>query len=454
MFKSTYLHVTRIIPFLFTLLVISSCSLTDVLDQEPPHALPSDHAIIDLQTAENALVGTYAQLPEAHIEFMGAYMTGLLRASSTGAGFVTNEIATNHATVSNYWSRLYRVVSASNGIIEQLPELTIENEERKKEIIGSARFLRAYANFELLKYFGRFDNLSHSDGIILRNSLVQLSGYEKARSTVSESYASILNDLNQALDEIPVTSKSHYVNKSAVQALMSRFYLFRAYADNDNASDLNKAIEYADLVINNPIYKLEAGFEQAFKKGLNSSEVIWGRFPDKTMKMKYNNYLVSPSPFVMYGPKLDSLLTGDPRKAFIMGTNPILRTKAIIKYYVNNQEIDETLYLIRLPEIFLIKAEAQWRLKKDLSECKTTLNSILTRLKQQSNATTMEQFADELFHHWTAELFLENGHEWFASIRFKQIEKLQNLKDKNKYIMPIPLKEMDFNSLMKQNNGY
>lgn len=199
---------------------------------------------------------------------------------------------------------------------------------------------------------------------------------------------------------------------------------------------------------------MEASFEQAFKKGLNSTEVIWGRFPDKTMKMKYNNYLVSPSPFVMYGPKLDSLLTGDPRKASIIGSNPILRTKAIIKYYVNNQEIDETLYLIRLPEIYLIKTEAQWRLGKDITECKATLNNVLNRLKQESKSTSREQFGDELFHHFVAELFLENGHEWFAVIRFQQIEKLQNLKDKNKYIMPIALKEMDFNSLMKQNNGY
>src|SRR5690606_30268286 len=117
-------------------LLMNSCSMTDVLDQEPPHALPSDKAIVDLQTAENAMIGAFAQLPEAHIEFMGAYMTGLMRAGSTGNGFITNEVSTEHNTVSNFWSRLYRVVSASNGILEQLPALEIEDEARKDQILG------------------------------------------------------------------------------------------------------------------------------------------------------------------------------------------------------------------------------------------------------------------------------------------------------------------------------
>lgn len=446
--KFTYSIYLALISFL------CSCSLTDVLDQEPPHALPSDHAIIDLTTAENALIGTYAQLPEAHIEFMGAYMTGLLRASSTGSGFVTNEIATNHATVTNYWSRLYRVISAANGLLEQLPEVRTENIDRKREILGTAKYLRAYASFELLRYFGRYDDYDHQDGIIIRTELVQLSSYEKARSTVQESYQFIEKDLLEALEEVPITSPRHLVNKNAVYALLSRFYLFRAYARQDDKSDLQRAVLYADKTLENRYNALENSFEQVFKKGLNSPELIWGRFPDKTIKMKYNNYLVSPSPFVMYGPKLDSMLNGDPRKNHIIGANPIYRTKAITKYYVNNQEIDETLYLIRVPELHLIKAESLWRMKSDLQNCKNELNVLLKRIGKESLATNRDEFGRELFHNWAIELFLENGHEWFASHRFDQIEALQNLTDKKRYIFPIPLKETDLNTAVHQNEGY
>lgn len=435
-------------------LLFNACSLTDVLDQKPPHALPSDQAIVDIQTAENSLIGTFAQLPEAHIEFMGAYMTGLMRAGSTGAGFVTNEVSTEHNTVSNFWSRLYRVVSASNGIIEQLPALEIEDEERKNQILGTAYFLRGYASFELLRYFARYDEYNHAKGIIIRDKLVQLSDYEKARSTVAESYAFIEKDLLLAQDLVPDVAPRHFVSRTAVQALLSRFYLFRGYSKQDDSQDLQKAIDYADQVITERVSYLEPTFQQVFKRGLASPEVIWGRFPDKTMKMKYNNYLVSPSPFVMSGPKLDSMLTNDPRRTHIVGANPVYRTRAIIKYYVTNQEIEETLYLLRMPEQYLIKAEAMWRAGEDLETCKNVLNLLLSRINLKSVATDRAAFGRELFHNWAIELFLENGHEWFAAQRFDQLVSLQGLTNKHRYIFPIPRKETDLNVLAVQNDDY
>lgn len=435
-------------------LLFNACSMTDVLDQEPPHALPSDQAIVDLQTAENAMIGAFAQLPEAHIEFMGAYMTGLMRAGSTGNGFITNEVSTEHNTVSNFWSRLYRVVSASNGILEQLPALEIEDEARKDQILGTAHFLRAYANFELLRYFSRYDEHDHANGIILREKLVRLSDYEKSRSSVADSYTFIENDLVEALELVPVVAPRHYVNRTAVQALLSRFYLYRGYSKQDDITDLRKAIDYADQVITERASYLEPTFQQVFKRGLASPELIWGRFPDKTTKMKYNNYLVSPSPFVMSGPKLDSMLTGDPRRTQIVGSNPVYRTRAIIKYYVTNQEIEETLYLLRMPEQYLIKAEAMWRAGDDLEECKAVLDQLLSRMNIASKATDRVAFGRELFHNWAIELFLENGHEWFAAQRFDQLEALQGLTNKNRYIFPIPRKEIDLNALAAQNDGY
>lgn len=433
---------------------MNSCSMTDVLDQEPPQALPSDQAIIDLPTAENALIGAFAQLPEAHIEFMGAYMTGLMRGGSTGNGFITNEVPTNHNTVTNFWSRLYRVVSAANGILEQTPPLAVENEGRKTEIIGTAKFLRAYASFELLRYFARYDEYDHPNGIIIRDRLVKLSDYEKARSTVAESYDFIETDLLEALDEVPEVSPRHFVNRTTVTALLSRFYLYRGYAKQDDPADMQRAIGYADDVITERASYLESTFQQVFKSGLSSPELIWGRFPDKTTKMKYNNYLVSPSPFVMSGPKLDSMLTGDPRRTHIVGSNPVYRTRAIIKYYVTNQEIEETLYLLRVPELYLIKAEALWRSGASLQDCQAVLNQLLARLNRISQATDRDTFGRELFHNWAIELFLENGHEWFAAQRFGQLEALQGLTDRNRYIFPIPLKEIDLNPLMVPNDGY
>lgn len=131
-----------------------------------------------------------------------------------------------------------------------------------------------------------------------------------------------------------------YMNgtRTTAQALLSRFYLYRGYAKQDDAADLQKAIDYADRVINE---------------------------------------------------------------------------RAIIKYYVTNQEIEETLHLLRMPELFLIKAEAMWRAGANLEDCKAVLNQLLTRMNISSQAT-----------------------------------------DRNRYIFPIPRKETDLNPLVVPNDGY
>lgn len=444
--------------FIVSTYFITSCNLTNVLDQTPPHALATDHSIFDLPTAKNALVGAHAQLPDARIEYIGAYMAGLLKASSTGAGFVTNEVPTNNNSVALLWSNLYKVISASNGIIQTLPQLDesqIEDQKQKAEIIGSAKFLRAFAHFELLRYFGRFDDYESDRGIILRDALVDLSAYPKARSTVKECYDFILKDLEEAINEAPKVKRSSHASSYAAQALKARVYLYRAYARNKNVDDFIEAAKAADLMISNTTFKLEETFKDVFRLGFNSNELIFGRFPDKNTKVKYNNYVVSPSPFVAFSPKMDSLLKNDPRKDIIIGANPNYRTyKAIIKYSNNNQEADEALYLIKLSEMYLIKAEALALSGETVEKAKEPLNALLKRLGKESTANNHAELLEEIFNETVRELMLEDGHEWFAAIRFNKIEQLKGLKDKNKYILPIPLKEDDLNPLIDQNFGY
>jgi len=75
-------------------------------------------------------------------------------------------------------------------------------------------------------------------------------------------------------------------------------------------------------------------------------------------------------------------------------------------------------------------------------------------------AASLNEFYDVLFKEIWVELGLENGSEWFASLRFMKDGKpwVYSLKkevsfDENKYCWPIPDAELKSNKLVKQNPG-
>src|SRR5690606_6800105 len=67
------------------------------------------------------------------------------------------------------------------------------------------------------------------------------------RSTVAEVYEQVIADLEYGAANGPVTpSNKGYLSRTAANLLLSRVYLTRG-----QAGDYEKAVQYADLVINN-----------------------------------------------------------------------------------------------------------------------------------------------------------------------------------------------------------
>ena len=65
---------------------------------------------------------------------------------------------------------------------------------------------------------------------------------------------------------------------------------------------------------------------------------------------------------------------------------------------------------------------------------------------------------DEIYNEIIAELVFENGSEWFAGIRFDKITEVKpTVTSSDKYILPIPLREIESNFAIDfedQNPGY
>ena len=206
-----------ILPLSLILLLMSSaCDVVDPLDARDETRIPYEEAVTDLATAEFALTGVYAQLLTPKIDlytgFLGALLGPEVTQSNTNTSggntaftpFLINRLNPNDGTVLEAYRNLYKLINAANHLIDRLDPLTIED-PRKEEILGEARFLRAFCHLTLLQYWGQFFDQTSDYGIVLRKEPVRSQDLYTLveRSSVADSYRFILEDLNYAIAHAP-----------------------------------------------------------------------------------------------------------------------------------------------------------------------------------------------------------------------------------------------------------
>lgn len=128
------------------------------------------------------------------------------------------------------WLSFYRTVRACNFVIEKIEEYKNENIARATNIKGQALAVRAWMNFLLVNVFAQAYNYT-ADASHLGIPIVQSSDIDEAlsRQSVATVYQSIIADLNEALQLLPVSeiSKKNIFNYGAAKALLARVYLFK-----------------------------------------------------------------------------------------------------------------------------------------------------------------------------------------------------------------------------------
>jgi hypothetical protein len=147
-----------------------------------------------------------------------------------------------------WWSALYEGIKRANVVLEKVEPISMD-QQLKSRYLGEASFLRGLYYFDLVRAWG---------GVPMVTS-VEVD-FEVPRSSASEVYDQIEQDLLFAIDNLPV--KSSYgsndlgrATKGAAQALLAKVYLFQ--------QDFAGAEEYAMQVINSGEYGLEPDFNDA-----------------------------------------------------------------------------------------------------------------------------------------------------------------------------------------------
>ena len=257
---------STILAFAFIATGIYSCS-DKFLDEVESYNIDSEGYFNSEDDYYMALIGAYDLLQASYVNVL----LGEIASDNTLCG---GESATDvigfqqiddmtHTQVNNnlrdVWNWMFAGVNRANYILEFKDKIEFEG---KEVILGEASFLRAYYNFELLKWFG---------GIPLKVDQRFAPGDELSipRSTPAEVYALIESDLKYAVNNLEyVAPQIGRVTKGAAEALLGKAYLYQ--------NKFAEAATVLDNVINNGPYDLALDYATIFENdGENGVESVF-----------------------------------------------------------------------------------------------------------------------------------------------------------------------------------
>ncbi|MCF8246065.1 MAG: RagB/SusD family nutrient uptake outer membrane protein [Saprospiraceae bacterium] len=444
-------NINLIAAAILTILSFTACN--DKLDLLPSQSLDESVALNSDKNVKTVLNGVYNAMSSDG--FLGA---DVLRNAELqgGDGEVVwvgtyqgpREIFNKQMNASNndaeaMWVAGYNTVNVANNV---LSALSVVNEDDRGWVEGEARFLRALAYFELVRSFAQpFEANGGNDQpgvpLVLEPTREVGEVQQVSRNAVNEVYQQVIADLTAAAGLLPGDNEWR-ASKAAATGLLARVYL--------QMGDHAKARDAADAVIGMNSHQLMANYADVFNRSSNSSEDIFVTqvsAQDGTNSMNIffsipdfggrdGDIEILPAHLALYAPD-------DTRLALFFDYSGAARSGKWNTQYGN-------ITLMRLAEMYLIRAECNARLGTAAGAAPLDdYNAVHTRAGlSAANSVTV----DEILLERRREL----AHEGFKIHDMKRLKlDVGSLKYNDpKLVFPIPLREMEANSNLVQNEGY
>jgi starch-binding outer membrane protein, SusD/RagB family len=342
----------------------------------------------------------------------------------------------------------------------------------KRQLLGEAKFMRAFFYFYLVNFFGDVP-------LVLTTSPAVNASL--SRSPVNQVYQQIVADLKEAQQLL----SDNYLNKDlqnyagtpervrptkwAATALLARTYLYMA--------DYSNAVAEASKIVNNTIQFSLSGINGVFFK--NSTEAIWqlqpvlvGRNTEDAVAfiLPVTGPNANVNPVYLSPQLLNAFEVGDLRRkgrnwvdsVIVSGNTYFFPAK--YKATTTSGAVSEYLMVFRLAEQYLIRAEARAQ-QNNIGGAQDDLNKIRTRAGlPDTKASDKTSLLVAILKERQVELFSELGHRWLDLNRTGNIDAVMSgitpLKANGgkwqgyQRLYPVYYNDILMNPNLSQNNGY
>jgi len=444
--KTSYI---RTAVFLTVILLSASCK--KYLEETPNNALPTEASITDASTARAAIIGTYDRLQGYYASSyptLGTITTDNVIFNGTLSEYLQldqNAIPTDNVITVSAYQGIYRTINSANSVIAYVPAVNdpLLSAAEKNKIVGEAYFIRALAYFDLARGWG---------GVQLQlkptADLTVLKGIK--RSTLDQTYDQVLADLIQAEQLLPEdASTRNRAQKSAARALRARLHLYRKqWAEAEN---------YATQVISNTKYTLVKPFKSFFTAPFQTAESVLELAYSVNDRNTYWNlwypssaggqFTLKPSDALVA--KLNNAAIGGTRNTLIAGTGA---TVYGVLYNTTATGTDPS-YLIRIAELYLIRAEARAQQSK-LTDAAADLNAVRSRAEVAATTAATQTAILEAIEDENGIEFAFEAHRWFDLVRTERAGAVLGITNRNFWLFPIPYSDIQSDPDVTQNPGY
>jgi hypothetical protein len=442
-------------------IIIAACLLGTAcekkLDLANPSSLDADIVFSTDDRVNKVLIGNYAAMGAAAMFGGDALWMSELLGSDGELSWVGTfpdprqiwgkSIQTNNSNVFATYAQAYRIIYNSNNI---LANLDVVKAVDKSRVEGEAKFQRAMAYFELIKYYGEKPYIS-GNTTTLKGVPLPLVPKDHAidarlpRASVEQVYTQIITDFTAAETLLPATRNTVYANRAAATLGLSRVYLQQGkYAEARDAA--NRCITAATATG----MSLVPVFANAFNTTANTVEDI---FAMQVTAQAGTNSCFTFFSTATYGARdgdievevkhMNKYEPGDRRKDLFFLEAGAFRCG---KWQLNIRNVK----VMRLAEAYLTRAECNARLGTSIG---ATPAADIKRIRDRAAlpeiaAPTLDQILKER----ELELAFEGQAAWDAKRLKLTTDGLA--WDAPKMTFPIPLRERNINPELAQNPGY
>lgn len=436
--------------FLFaTTLLAFSCSKK--LDTVPTGSIDATSALKTNDDVKVALVGSYKDFGSADFYGGRIFLEKDLLADPgyidwTGTYQDLTQIHNKQIPVDNYfvtadWLAGYKAINDVNNV---LGALNVVSASDKNRIEGEAKFIRGASYFELVKMFAKDWNngdptTNPGVPLILKPTLAITDSSFARRNTVAEVYQQVISDLTDASTKLPAEN-GFYATKAAAFAMLARVYL--------QQSNYAGARDAANQAISSYKGTLEGSLTNVYGAPNSSEDIFAIQVTTSSGTQGFNEFYSSAQ-------RGDVQITNEFTNLFEAGDK-----RADLFYENNNSrystkfdELYGNVHIIRLAEMYLVRAEANFRLGTAVGATPVDDVNKIRERAGLADYTAAQLTLDKILKERLIELSFEGL--WLDDLkRLKGGFTSAIVWNSPKLVFPIPKREIVVNSNLTQNEGY